>query len=114
MKLLVWTRDEGVLDGDFRDGDIFQVHPDEWEPGTKETQRWLVVQMADEGLSHDELMASEYATGPGNDPVVRRMRKYRLDYAPKLSPEELEAAKDRSADVPPIAGRFTVRDIVRK
>jgi hypothetical protein len=113
MRLLVWIRDEGVLDTNFRDGDIFQSWPDEWTPGSKETQRWLAVQIP-EGLDPAELVTSEYAVGPGEEPVVRRMRKYRLDYAPRLTPEELEAAKDPNVDVPLIEGRYSLVDVVRK
>jgi hypothetical protein len=114
MKLMLWTKDEGFTDGEFRDGDIFQVYSDEWEPGAKEKQRFLIVQMPDFAGDMGELVASEYTTGPGEEPIVRRMRKYRIDYAAKLDPEELAAAKDTLATVETIVGRFALSDIARK
>ena len=115
MRLLIWTRDQGPLDTHFKDGDIFQVHPDDWEPGAKEIQRWLCVEIPDDPtLDPDELQSAEYATGPGGEPVVRRMRKYRFDYAPMLTPDELAAARDPMAEVPVIQGRYTKAHIVRK
>lgn len=114
MKLMLWTRDEGFTDGEFRDGDIFQVHPDTWEPGAKEKQRWLVVHVPDFAGDWNELVKSEYTVGAGAEPVMRRMRAYRVDYASKLDPEELAAAKDPTVTVEPIVGRFSLSDIARK
>jgi hypothetical protein len=114
MKLMLWTKDEGFTDGEFRDGDIFQVWPDSWEPGNKEKQRFLIVQMPDFAGDQAELISSEYTVGAGAEPVIRRMRKYRVDYAAKLDPEELAAAKDPLQAVEPITDRFTLSDIARK
>ena len=114
MKLMLWARDEGFTDSEFRDGDIFQVYPDEWEPGTKEKQRFLIVQMPDFAGDLEELVKSEYTVGAGAEPVMRRMRAYRVDYASKLDPEELAAAKDPLATVETIVGRFALSDIARK
>ena len=49
MRLAVWTRNEGITDQEFKDGDIFRVEPDSWIPGGMETKRWLVVQTPDFG-----------------------------------------------------------------
>jgi hypothetical protein len=114
MKLMLWTKDEGFTDGEFRDGDIFQVWPDDWEPGNKEKQRFLIVQMPDFAGDQQELVSSEYTTGPGEEPIIRRMRKYRVDYAAKLDPEQLAAAKDPAQTVEPIVGVFGLADIARK
>jgi hypothetical protein len=114
MKLMLWTKDEGFTDGEFRDGDIFQVHDDVWEPGSKEKQRFLIVQMPDFAGDVAELEASEYATGPGAEPIIRRMRKYRVDYAAKLDPETLALAKDPNGTVEPVVGVFALSDIARK
>ena len=115
MKLMIYTRDEGITDDTFKDGDIFQIHDDSWEPWAKELQRWLVVQIAGStGGNESELLSSEYSVGPNNEPLIRRMRKYRLNYAPKLTPEELAAARDRDTTVEVIISRFTHSDIVRK
>lgn len=114
MKLMLWTRDEGFTDGEFRDGDIFQVQPDEWEPGAKEKQRFLIVQVPDFAGDWEELVKSEYTTGPGAEPVVRRMRAYRVDWRSKMDPDEIAAAVDPQQTVEPIAGRFVLADIARK
>lgn len=114
MRLIVWTKDENITDDTFKDGDIWQVYPDSWIPGAMETKRWLVVQIDDYVGSQEELVAPEYSVGPGNEAIIRRMRKYRLDYAPRLTPDELIAVKDSQADVPVVVGRFVTRDIVRK
>lgn len=114
MKLQLYVGTEGFADTDFRDGDIFAVHDDAWEPGNKEKQRYLVVQTEDYAGDWSELVKSEYTTGPGAEPVVRRQRAYRVDYAPKLDAEELTAARDRNVAVDPIVGRFTLGDIARK
>ena len=114
MILSVWVRNEGITDGEFKDGDIFQAHPDTFVPEGNVLKRWLCVQTPDYGGSFDELVAPEYGVGPGNEAVIRRMRKYRLDYAPKLTPDELTAARDPNVSVPLITGRFTLNDIVRK
>lgn len=114
MKLQLYVGTEGFTDDALRDGDIFAVHDDAWEPGIKEKQRYLVVQCEDFSGSWDELVKSEYAPGPGAEPVIRRARAYRVDYAPKLDAEELAAARDRTVAVDPIVGRFTLADIARK
>lgn len=115
MRLMVYTRDEGITDDTFKDGDIFSLHDDLWVPGEKEKQRWLVVQIdGSTGANDEELLASEYSVGPNNEPLIRRMRKYRLNYAPKLTPEELVAARDRETPVEVIVDRFIFADIVRK
>lgn len=115
MKLQLYVGDEGFTDLDLRDGDIFAVHDDAWEPGAKERQRYLIVQVPDYGGPWDEMVKSEYMQGVGEEPVIRRMRAYRVDYAPRLDAEELAAARDRNVAVDPIAaGRFTLADIARK
>lgn len=114
MKLMIWTRDEGITDDTFKDGDIFQVHEDTWVPGTLETQRWLVVKVDDYFGEMGELESSEYTVGPQNEPILRRLRKYRLNYVPKLTPEELTAARDPNTDLPVVEDRFSMTDIVRK
>lgn len=114
MHLMLYVGDEGFTDLDLRDGDIFAVRPDDWVPGAKEKQRYLIVQVPNYGGSWDELVKSEYMQGPGDEPVIRRMRAYRVDYAPKLDADELIAARDRNVSVEPLVGRFTLADIARK
>jgi len=114
MRLQVWTQNQGITDEDFKDGDIYKVRPWDWTPGDLETKRWLVVEMPEYMGSWEELIKSEYTVGADNQPVIRMMRKYRLNYAPKLTPEELALARDPNADCPIITDRFTLDDIIRK
>lgn len=114
MHLMLYVGDEGFTDLDLRDGDIFSVQPDDWVPGAKEKQRYLIVKMPDYSGPWQELVKSEYMQGPGEEPLIRRMRAYRVDYAPKLDADELTAVRDRSVAVEPIVGRFSVVDIARK
>ena len=96
------------------DGDVYRVNPDTWEPGALETKRWLIVQIPDPGYDLAGLDEAEYSPGPGEAPVIRRKRKFRVDYAAKLTPEEIAAAKDPDVEVPIITDRFTINDVVRK
>lgn len=115
MRLMVYTRNEGITDDTFKDGDIFAIRADDWEPGEKEKQRWLCVQIdGSPGASESELISSEYTVGPDNAPIIRHMRKYRLNYAPKLTPEQLADARDRDTPVDVLVGVFTHEDIARK
>jgi len=115
MRLMVYVNDEGITDDTFKDGDIFQVHDDSWEPGEKEKQRWLNVQIdGSTGADPDELVSPEYNVGPNNQPILRRMRKYRLNYAARLTPEQLIAARDRDVVTEVVIGVYTMGDIARK
>jgi hypothetical protein len=114
MHLMLYVGDEGFTDIDLRDGDIFAVQPDDWTPGSKEKQRYLIVKTPDFTGPWDELVKSEYMQGPGEAPVIRRMRSYRVDYVPLLDAEELAATRDRAVAVEPIVGRFTLGHIARK
>lgn len=117
-RILVWTRDQGITDDMFKDGDIFKVYADDETPGTQETKRWLCVEVEEivgVAVNWEDLVAPEMAVSSGSEPAsYRRVRKYRLEYASKLTPEELASARDPEADLQPITGRFTVSDIVRK
>lgn len=115
MRLQLYAGTEGFKDTDLRDGDIFAVHPNTWVPGETEAKRFLVVEVEDfDEETARELVKSDYAPGDGEDPVIRRQRAYRLDYAPKLTPEELALARDKNLASPVIVGRFSTADIARK
>lgn len=115
MRLKIYINDEGITDDTFKDGDIFSIHDDTWEPGEKDKKRFLCVQIdGSTGGSENELLSSEFTVGPDNTPIIRRLRKYRLHYAPKLTPEELEAVRDREATVELMTGVFSQSDLVRK
>lgn len=115
MRLQLYAGTEGFKDTDLRDGDIFAVHPNTWTPGAQEAKRFLVVEVEDfDEETARELVKSDYAPGDGDEPVIRRQRAYRIDYAPKLTPEELAAARDKEVASPVITGRFSLADIARK
>lgn len=115
MRLMLWVGDEGPTDLDLKDGDIWRVYPNTWEPGGMELKRWLIVELPEYGGQQTELVASEYAVGSSLDtPQLRLMRKYFIPYWQKLTPEELAAARDREVSVPVITDKFTLLDICRK
>lgn len=114
MILMLQTRTEGVTDDVFKDGDIVRALDDSYVPGTKELMRFFLVKVPDLQTSFAELESSEYTVGPMNEPILRRMRKYRVDYATKLTAEELASVKDINVSVPVMEGRFTLEDIIRK
>lgn len=115
MKIMVWIGNEGPTDQDMKDGDVWAVYPDTWTPGIEETKKWLVVQTEDYNGDVLELVRSEYGQGPSPDePQIVHMRKYYIDYATKLTPEELLLVRDKNADFPVCVGRFILDDIHRK
>ena len=115
MRLMLWVGDEGPTDLDLKDGDIWAVRPDTWEPGALELKRWLVIQTEDYLGDQGELVLPEYTTGPAPEaPAVRHARKYKVNYWERLTPQELAAVRDREVSVPIVADRFSLFDIVRK
>lgn len=115
MRLVIWIGDEGPTDLDMKDGDIFAVHPNSWEPGTLETQRWLVIEMEEYGGDQNELTQPEFTTGPSpQEPVQRHARKYKINYWEKFTPQELADIRDRDTHFPISTGKFSLVDILRK
>lgn len=115
MRLMIWVGDEGPTDNDLKDGDIFSVHADSWVPGTEELKKFLVIQTSEYQGTQDELVEPQYATGPSADePDIRYMRKYRVDYWKRLTADELVAVRDPNVSVPVMVDRFSLGDIVRK
>lgn len=115
MRLMLWVGDEGPTDLDLKDGDIWNVYPDSWQPGNEELKRFLVVQTSEYGGQQAELTEPEYAVGPSPEqPVTRHMRKYFMPYWEKLTPNELAVVRDREQSFPVVTGKFTLQDIIRK
>src|SRR5687768_11077848 len=107
MRLMIWIGDEGPTDLDLKDGDVWQVQPDSWEPGALEAKKWLIVQTSEYGGDQTELVQPEYAIGASpRQPVQRHARKYCVKYWEKLIPEEIAAARDPEVSVPVMVGRF--------
>lgn len=113
MLVYIWTRDDGITDQDFFDGDVFLIFDDTHVPGAQEEKSWLIAKVPDYPFK-DELVSSEYAQGPGIDPVIRRQRKYRVDWRPKFTPEEVIVIEDATQTLGVVEGKFNVSDITRK
>jgi len=136
MLIWVWTRNDqsGILDGEFRDGDIDHAKPDSFEPsiGSQEKLSWLIVKVPDPPNMMafiNALEIPEYAPGPELDdgPPVRRRRVYRLPWRNKLSAAEVAIKEAATSNLPEgatsgggtvvngvVSGLFSVSDFVRK
>ena len=136
MLLWVWFRNDetGLLDDEFRDGDVLQTKLDSFEPsiGTQEKKSWLIVKIPDPAniqKFRDDFERAEYSPGPTaeSENVVRRKRIYRLPWRNKFSAEEIAVIEDANAMLADgntasggtvvsgvVSGLFTVADFVRK
>ena len=115
MRIMIWIGDEGPTDLDLKDGDLWAIYSNSWEPGAEELKRWLIVQIEEYGGDQSELTKPEYAVGASiEEPVVRCMRKYWIDYAAKLTPKETADVRNKEIAVPVLTGRFGLADIIRK
>ena len=131
--MLMWIfprNDEtGVLDNEFKDGDVMQVKPDAFLPaiGAQEKKSWLIVQIPDPPNPSNfeaEVLKSEYAPGPtaGDDPVMRRARAYRVNWREKFTAAEIAAIENAAQTLPDgpnvqngvVVAGFSHRDISRK
>ena len=115
MIFKIYTRDQGVMDFNLKADDIFSFHQDDYIPGEKDKQRFLIVKI--DGIDDTEaveLVEPEFGVGPGASPVIRRQRKYRLNWRSRLDPEITEAILDPLQSVEVIVGEFTKEDIIRK
>lgn len=115
MRLMIWVGDEGPTDLDLKDGDIWNVYPNTWTPGSEELSRWLIAEMEEYGGDQTELTRPEYTQGPSpEEPVIRHMRKYYVPYWTKLTPTQLQTVRSKTTQTPVVTGVFTLDDIVRK
>lgn len=136
MILWVWTRNDasGLLDDEFRDGDVMMTKPDSFESsiGAQEKKSWLVLKIVDPpnmARVQEELERSEYAPGPtpGDDNVVRRMRIYSVNWRSKFTSQEIAIIEDANQTLPDgatsgggtvtsgvVSGLFTIKDFSRK
>ena len=115
MRLKIWIGDEGPTDLDLKDGDIFDVHPNSWVPGTQELIKYLNIELPEYGGDQSELKSTEWAVG-SPDPVIRHARKYFVPYWLTLTPEELAIVRNKdTGSFPVVTGtRFSLWDITRK
>lgn len=136
MILWIWTRNDetGLLDDEFRDGDVMQTKPDSFEPsiGLQEKKSFLILKVTDPpnmAKVQTDLERSEYAPGPtlGDDPVVRRKRIYNLNWRTRFAASEIAVVVDANAMLPDgttqgggtvvsgvVSGLFAVGDLSRK
>lgn len=136
MLLWIWTRDDesGLLDDEFRDGDVLQTKPDSFELsiGTQEKKSYLIIKIPDPpniAKFMAELVVSEYSPGQtsGEENVVRRRRKFTLDWRTAFIAEEIATIEDANAVLPDgtlasggtvtagvVSDKFTVSDFRRK
>jgi hypothetical protein len=109
MLIWIWTRDDetGLLDDEFRDGDIFKTEPDSFEGsiGGIEKKTKLILKVPDPpnySKVADSLVLSEFAPADSAsaDPVIRRKRIYRLNWRTHFDAAEI-ALIESSADTLP-------------
>lgn len=131
----VYYRDEGsgLLDEEFKDGDVLQIHDDAFVPGTQGAKSYLFVLLPEVGFDvgkvTDELQRAEYSPGPtlGDENVIRRQRIFRLDWRTKFTADEIAIVEDSGQVLPDgaldsggtvasgvVSGKFTVADFIRK
>lgn len=103
MLLWIWTRDDetGLLDDEFRDGDILLVKPDSFEAsiGAQEKKSYLIIKIPDPpnmAKVTADLVRPEFAPPAtvNGDPVVRRKRIYSLNWRAKFTSEEIAMIED--------------------
>lgn len=135
MLLWIWTRDDetGLLDDEFKDGDILQVKPDSFEGsiGLQEKKSFLILKVTDPPNLNkvmDDLVTPEFGAGPTPDEnVVRRKCRYTLDWRLKFIAEEITTianpatmladgvtAQGGTVASGVVSGLFTVQDLRRK
>lgn len=128
MKLLIWTRNDetGLLDDEFRDGDVFLVGDDSMPIGNQEKKSWLAIKIPNPPNMEkvmEEFQRSEYASGRslGDDPVVRRKRIFTLDWRSKFTASDIERI-EKAQGLPDgndvvdgiVINKFTIKDFSRK
>jgi hypothetical protein len=131
MIVRIWVRDDetGLLDDEFKDGDVDSTIPDSAEPtiGGQEKKSWLIIKIPDPpnlGKVETDIIKSEFAPAetPGVNNVTRRKRIYRLDWRSKFTAEEIALIEDGNQQLPDgpdvvdgvVINKFTIKDFVRK
>lgn len=136
MLLWIWTRNDatGLLDDEFRDGDVLQTKPDSFEPsiGTQEKKSFLILKVPDPpnmAVVEQELVRTEYAPGESSSElnVVRRKRIYRLNWRAKFTEDEIALVASANDTLPDgstanggtvaagvVSGLFTIAEFIRK
>lgn len=135
MLLWIWVRNDetGLLDDEFKDGDILQTKPDSFESsiGLQEKKSFLIVKVPDPPNSTkvmDDLVTPEYTPGPSPDENrIRRKCRYTLDWRTKFTGSEIDVIEDANDLLDDgttasggtvtsgiVSGLFTLSDFARK
>ncbi|WP_455387613.1 hypothetical protein [Petrachloros mirabilis] len=135
MLLWIWTRNDetGLLDNEFKDGDILLTKEDSFEAsiGLQEKKSWLIIKIPDPPNMTTvaaDLVLPEYAAGPTPDEnVVRRKRRYRLDWSSRFTESEIALIQNANDMLPDgttaqggtvaagvVSGLFTIEQFLRK
>lgn len=144
MLVKVWNRSDetGLLDDEFKDGDIAEVRDTSWVFGGQELKSWLVVRIdnvpnidkflpgagphyPDSPLTEPEYGIPE-SPGASQNPI-RRQRKFRLDWRTKFNGAETDIIEDANQVLPDgqtsgggsvlngiVSDLFTFNDLIRK
>ena len=136
IKIIPRDDESGILDGEFRDGDITQVYDDAEESslGSIEKKANLFVKVPDPpnyDAFKEEIVREEYApaASSGESNVVKHKRKYRINWRTKFDASEIALIENQSGltQLPDgatsqggtstdgvVDGLFVVQDIIRK
>src|SRR4030042_1714347 len=102
MILWIWPNDDetGLLDDEFKDGDVLQTKPDSFEPsiGSVEKKTKLIIKIPDPlnlAKVTEDLVRPEYVSGPTPDEtVIRRKCRYTLDWRTRFAESEIAIIED--------------------
>jgi hypothetical protein len=121
MIVYIWTRNDGtgILDDEFRDGDIMMCKPDSWEEsvGISERAEYLVVKMPDPPSLQavmTGLVQEEWEPDGSGMSRIKRQRKFAINWRAKFTETERAIIADPFATLGVVADRFTHADIIRK
>ena len=136
MILKIFPRNDGtgILDDEMKDGDPLEVFPDSYEAslGVQDKKSYLCLKIPDppnyEAVA-EAFVQADYAPNP-NVPegvVIRRMRKYWLNWRSAFTAEEVAVIEDSSATLTDgelasggtvtagvVSGKFDYQDFNRK
>ncbi len=107
MLIYIWTRDDetGLLDDEFKDGDVKAVKADTDPIGGLEPKSSLIVKVPDPpnyAKVEVDIQKTDYAAGatPQDAHVVRRKRAYRLDWRSYFTADEIAIIEDGNQALP--------------
>lgn len=117
--IMIYTRDEGFGDNNYKDGDIVEVRvvvPDDQLSETT-LSRYLVaeIDINDTIENIKEMIKPEYGVAAGfSETVIIRKSKIMIPYWLKFDADDLALIRERDTTFPVQRGVFSESDIVRK